>query len=59
VFVAISDSMFFDEMKKQRMFVEELDRRISSYLGWDASVKLVEPGAFDHGIRIKDLRGIS
>lgn len=59
VFVAISDNMFFDEMKKQRLFVEELVRKISGYLGWDASVKLVEPGAFDHGVKIKDLRGIS
>ncbi len=59
VFVAISENLFFDEMKKQRMFVEELGRRISSYLGWEASVKLVEPGAFDHGIRVKDLRRIT
>lgn len=59
VFVAISENMFFDEMKKQRMFVEELGRKISSYLGWDASVKLVEPGTFDSNLRVKDLRGIA
>lgn len=58
VFVAISENMFFDEMKKQRMFVEELVRKISGYLGWDAAVKLVEPGTFDHRVRVKDLRGI-
>jgi len=59
VVVAISDNMFFDEMKKQRLFVEELVRGISGYLGWDAAVKLVEPAAFDHNVKIKDLRGFS
>ncbi len=43
--VEVNEKIFFDEMKKQRAFVEHLEKRISSALGVGAQVKLVEPSA--------------
>ncbi|MGE0086602.1 MAG: phenylacetate--CoA ligase family protein [Desulfococcaceae bacterium] len=56
VLVEISDAIFFDDMNRQRRFVDELHRVISESLGWEVSVKLVEPGTFDPGQRIADQR---
>ncbi|HMA85895.1 MAG TPA: phenylacetate--CoA ligase [Desulfosalsimonadaceae bacterium] len=56
VMVEISDMNFFDEMKKQRRFVEGLHREISETLGWEVSVRLVEPGTFDPQRRVRDER---
>jgi phenylacetate-CoA ligase len=56
VMVEISDRFFFDEMKKQRRFVERLHRDLSEFLGWEVSVKLVEPGTFDHSLNVVDKR---
>jgi phenylacetate-CoA ligase len=56
VMVEISDRFFFDEMKKQRRFVERLHRELSEFLGWEVSVKLVEPGTFDHSFNVVDKR---
>jgi phenylacetate-CoA ligase len=56
VLVEISDIFFFDEMKKQRQFVEMLHQHLSELLGWEVSVKLVEAGAFDPEQRVKDMR---
>ena len=56
VMVEISDMNFFDEMKKQRRFVERLHREISEALGWEVGVRLVEPGTFDPQRRVKDER---
>ena len=41
--VEVCESIFFDEMKKQRAFVEMLEKRLLSTLGVGAKVKLVEP----------------
>jgi len=41
--VEVRESIFFDEMKKQRAFVEMLEKRLLSTLGVGAKVKLVEP----------------
>jgi phenylacetate-CoA ligase len=54
--IEISDKIFFDEMKKQRQFVEELHELVSESLGWEAAVRLVEPGTFDPGQKISDRR---
>ena len=59
VMVEISDMNFFDEMKKQRRFVERLHREISEALGWEVGVRLVEPGTFDPQRRVKDERQFS
>jgi phenylacetate-CoA ligase len=56
VLVEISDTDFFDEMKKQRRFVERLHREISETLGWEVAVRLVEPGTFDPQKRVRDER---
>jgi phenylacetate-CoA ligase len=56
VMVEISDRFFFDEMKKQRRFVERLHKELSEFLGWEVLVKLVEPGTFDHSLNVVDKR---
>jgi len=56
VLVEISDIFFFDEMKKQRQFVEMLHQHLSELTGWEVSVRLVEAGAFDPKQRVKDMR---
>jgi phenylacetate-CoA ligase len=43
--VEVNESIFFDEMKKQRAFVEQLEKRLLSALGVGAKVKLVEPSS--------------
>jgi phenylacetate-CoA ligase len=54
--IEISDNMFFDEMRRQRRFVESLHRNISESLGWEAAVRLVEPGTFDPDRKARDRR---
>ncbi len=56
ILVEISDIFFFDEMKKQRQFVEMLHRHLSDFLGWEVAVKLVEQGAFDPKHKVNDSR---
>ncbi len=56
VLIEISDVNFFDEMKKQRRFVEQLHRELSELLGWEVIVRLVEPGTFDSGEKVLDKR---
>jgi phenylacetate-CoA ligase len=43
--VEVHESIFFDEMKKQRAFIEMVEKRLFSMLGVGAKVKLVEPSA--------------
>jgi len=56
VLLEISDITFFDEMKKQNILIERLHREISEFLGWDVTVKLVEPGTFDSSRKVLDKR---
>ena len=44
VLIEVSERFFFDEMKKQRKFVEKMETMISELVGWQIKVKLVEPG---------------
>ncbi|MBE0599025.1 MAG: phenylacetate--CoA ligase [Desulfuromonadales bacterium] len=43
--VEVNEAIFFDEMKKQRAFVDLLEKRLFSTLGVGARVKLVEPSS--------------
>lgn len=43
--IEVTENIFFDEMKRQKAFVEEVQRKIHSMLGVGASVKLVEPAS--------------
>ena len=43
--VEVHESIFFDEMKKQRSFVDLLQKKLASTLGVGAKVKLVEPSS--------------
>ncbi|MFO7982983.1 MAG: phenylacetate--CoA ligase [Desulfuromonadales bacterium] len=43
--VEVNDKIFFDEMKKQRAFVDGLEKKLASALGVGAKVKLVEPSS--------------
>jgi len=56
VMIEISDLNFFDEMKKQRRFVEQLHRELSELIGWEVLVRLVEPGTFDPEEKVADKR---
>jgi phenylacetate-CoA ligase len=43
--VEVNEQIFFDEMKKQRDFVNLVEKRLASALGVGARVKLVEPAS--------------
>ncbi len=43
--VEVTENIFFDEMKKQRAFVEMLEKRLATNIGLHAKIKLVEPSA--------------
>jgi phenylacetate-CoA ligase len=43
IHLEVSESMFFDEMKKQRQWLEQLNEKMFNVLGIKPKVKLVEP----------------
>ncbi len=43
--VEVNEKIFFDEMKKQKDFIDKVSRRLASVLGVSAKVKLVEPSS--------------
>lgn len=43
--VEVTEAIFFDEMKKQRAFVDKLQHRFASVLGVGVKVRLVEPAS--------------
>jgi phenylacetate-CoA ligase len=45
VLVEVNESIFFDEMKKQRAFMEMVEKRLASTLNVGAKVRLVEPAS--------------
>ncbi|AMV72286.1 phenylacetate--CoA ligase [Desulfuromonas carbonis] len=45
VHVEVNEGIFFDEMKRQRAFVDLVEKRLASTLGVGAKVKLVEPSS--------------
>jgi phenylacetate-CoA ligase len=45
VCIEVTENIFFDEMKKQRAFLESIEKKIDSVLGVGVTVKLVEPNS--------------
>jgi phenylacetate-CoA ligase len=43
--IEVTEHIFFDEMKKQRAFLEMVEKKIDSVLGVGVTVKLVEPNS--------------
>lgn len=43
--VEVNEHIFFDEMKRQRHFVTQAEKRLATVLGVSAKVKLVEPSS--------------
>jgi phenylacetate-CoA ligase len=43
--IEVTESIFFDEMKRQKAFLEMIEKRIESMLGVGVIVKLVEPNS--------------
>jgi len=60
VFVEVVESIFFDEMKKQRQLVERIKKKLASELGVSVDVKLVEEKTLERfegkGERVIDKR---
>jgi len=58
--IEVTENIFFDEMRKQKEFLDNVARRIHSVLGVGASVKLVEPKSIPRvegkAIRVIDKR---
>jgi phenylacetate-CoA ligase len=43
VHVEVTENIFFDDMKRQKTFLEMMEKRIASVIGLKVAVKLVEP----------------
>jgi phenylacetate-CoA ligase len=60
--IEVTESIFFDEMKKQRQFLEMVEKKIDNALGVGALVRLVEPGSIPRhegkAVRVVDKRHI-
>jgi len=60
VMVEVVESIFFDEMKKQRALVETIKKRLASELGISVQIKLVEERSLERfngkGTRVIDKR---
>ena len=51
VLVEVSEMIFFDEMKRQRNLLENIKQRLSSVLGVNVDVKLVEPQSIERDLK--------
>ncbi len=58
--VEVNEHIFFDEMKQQRQFVVQAEKRLATVLGVSAKVKLVEPSSITRhegkAVRVIDRR---
>lgn len=58
--IEVTENIFFDEMRKQKQFLEMIERKIDSTLGVGATVRLVEPGSIPRhegkAVRVVDRR---
>jgi len=58
--IEVTENIFFDEMRKQRAFLDNLEKKIHSMLGVGATVKLVEPNSIPRhegkAVRVIDKR---
>ncbi|PIE73986.1 MAG: phenylacetate--CoA ligase [Deltaproteobacteria bacterium] len=62
VMVEVVESIFFDEMKKQRAFIENIRKRMASELGIGVTIQLVEERTLERfegkGARVIDKRNL-
>lgn len=60
--VEVTENIFFDEMKKQRMMLEKIKHELKTLLGIELEVKLVEPYSLERSEgkakRVIDKRGL-
>jgi len=60
VCIEVTENIFFDEMKRQRAFLEMVEKRIDSVLGVGVTVRLVEPNSIPRhegkAVRVVDNR---
>ena len=60
--IEVTENIFFDEMKRQRAFLEMVEKKIDSVIGVGVTVKLVEPNSIPRhegkAIRVIDNRHI-
>lgn len=60
--IEVTENIFFDEMKRQRSFLEMIEKKIDSVLGVGVTVKLVEPNSIPRhegkALRVIDKREI-
>ncbi len=58
--IEVTENIFFDEMKRQRRFLEMVEKKLTSTLGVGATVRLVEPGRIPRhegkAVRVVDKR---
>jgi phenylacetate-CoA ligase len=58
--IEVTENIFFDEMKRQRAFLELVEKRIESVIGVGVTVKLVEPSSIPRfegkAVRVIDKR---
>lgn len=58
--VEVNEKIFFDEMKQQRQFVIEAEKKLATVLGVSAKIKLVEPSTIQRhegkAVRVIDRR---
>jgi phenylacetate-CoA ligase len=58
VVIEVTETMFFDEIKKQLLIVDDIALAISEFLGWNVYVKFVEKGSVDRNRRVIDTRSL-
>jgi phenylacetate-CoA ligase len=58
VVIEVTETMFFDEIKKQLLIVDDIVLAISEFLGWNVYVKFVEKGSVDRNRRVIDTRSL-
>ncbi|MBU0995610.1 MAG: phenylacetate--CoA ligase [Proteobacteria bacterium] len=58
VIIEVTDTMFFDEIKKQLLIVDDIQLAISEFLGWNVHVKFVEQGSIDRKKQVLDNRSL-
>lgn len=60
--IEVTENIFFDEMKRQRAFLEMVEKKIDSVIGVGVTVKLVEPNSIPRhegkAVRVIDNRHI-
>ena len=58
ILIEVTDAMFFDEVKKQLLMVDDIQTAVSEFLGWNVQVKFVEQGSIDRKKQVVDHRSL-